>query len=294
MMTPRADSSTEHPRPFRAALVQTRVEDGEPHRNFDRVVGLVRESPPADLWVLPELWTTGYAHDSWQATAESFTPEAVERLGELAAERSAWIAGSMVSLDDGGRLVNRLWVQGPGGERTTYDKAHLFGPMGEPQRMAPGMGRVSFALFGWSVAPSICFDLRFPEMYRLDALDGANLFLVVSAWPHVRSEVFDTLCRARAIENQAYVVACNRTGDGTDGTAFAGRSAVVAPDGTIVGRMDREDAVRHLELDPSVLETVRRTPHLGLRRKGIDWRDGSPAADTTAELEHPSTSATPS
>ena len=263
-------------RRLRVALVQLAIRDGEPEANLEHATASIRSADSADLYVLPELWTTGYAHDTWARVADRETPAIVESLAGLAAERGAYIAGSMISRDERGALVNRLWLVPPTGAAPIhYDKGHLFAPMGEDRYLSPGDRRVVAPICGWRAGLSICFDLRFPEMYRADALDRAELFLVVSEWPAVRAEAQRVLARARAIENQTFVVLCNRVGTATDGTRFDGGSIVVAPDGTVMADAGGDEGVVHATLDAEAIRAVRRQmPLLELRREGLDWAAG--------------------
>ncbi len=267
-------------RRLRVALVQLAIRDGQPALNLEHATASIRGAGPADLYVLPELWTTGYAHDTWGRVADRETPAIVESLAALAAECGAYIAGSMVSRDERGALVNRLWLVPPTGAAPVhYDKGHLIALMGEDRYLSPGSRRVVTSLGDWRVGLSICFDLRFPEMYRADALDGAELFLVVSAWPAARAEAQRVLARARAIENQAFVVLCNRVGTAADGTRFDGGSVVVAPDGKIVADAGDAEGVTHATLDAEMIRAVRRQmPLLELRREGLDWAAGHGSA----------------
>lgn len=258
---------------LRVALVQLAVRDGEPQRNFDRAVALIDASGPADVYVLPELWTTGYAHETWRPAAETDTPARCRALQELARARGASIAGSMISLDGDGRLANRLWLFGAdGGAPATYDKGHLFAPMGEHLHLAPGRDRTRASLADWTVGLSLCFDLRFPEMYRNDALDGVELFVVSAAWPAERAAALHTLARARAIENQAFLALCNRAGAGRDGMAFGGGSMLVAPDGALVVECGAGESVAIGTVDRGVVATTREAlPVLAQRRAGLDY-----------------------
>lgn len=259
-------------RRLRVALIQLAIRDGQPAMNLERATALIRSAGPADLYVLPELWTTGYAHDTWARVADRETPAIVESLAALAAECGAYIAGSMISRDVRGALVNRLWLVPPTGAAPVhYDKGHLFAPMGEDRYLSPGSRRVVAPLGGWRAGLSICFDLRFPEMYRADALDGAELFVVVSEWPAARAQAQRVLARARAIENQAFVVLCNRVGTGADGTRFDGGSVVVAPDGRIMADAGDGEGAACATLDVEAIHALRRQmPLLELRREGLD------------------------
>ena len=262
---------------LRVALVQLAVVDGDPAANLARAVALVDAAPAADLYLLPELFTTGYAHDVWAAAARGATPGAVDALARLAERRGAWVGGSMIAATEGGGLANRMYLLGPEGGRTAYDKAHLFPPMGEPERLTAG-GRRAQACVGRGTAAartslSVCFDLRFPEQYRRDAADGATLFACVAEWPHARGDVLRLLARARAVENQAWLALCNRAGPAADGTVFAGGSCVISPDGVVVvDAGETPDAVVVAEVDVAASLRARAAfPVLPLRRPGVDW-----------------------
>ncbi|GJG89030.1 nitrilase [Gemmatimonadetes bacterium T265] len=265
--------------PLRVALVQLAVADGEPADNLARAAALIRGAPAADLYLLPELFTTGYAHDAWAQAARESTPGVAATLQQLADARGAWIGGSMIAEVAGGGLANRFHLFAPAGAAgaapVTYDKAHLFPPMGEPGRLTPGGARVRSCVgrgVAADVALSICFDLRFPEQYRLDAVAGATLFACVAEWPHPRGDTLRLLARARAAENQAWLALCNRVGPARDGTVFCGGSCVIAPDGAVVADAgDGVDTVTVAEVDVGAAHRARAGfAVLGLRVPGVD------------------------
>lgn len=255
------------------ALVQLAVRDGDPAANMKRAAELIEAAPTAELYVLPELWTTGYAHDTWMEAALESTPIAIENLGRIARLTASTIAGSTVAVNEYGELVNRVSLIGPEGSIVaTYDKVHLFAPMGEPRLMRAGTRRARCRIDPFTAALSICYDLRFPEMYRLDALDGADMFLIVAAWPQARVEVMRTLAAARAIENQAFVVLCNRAGVGAGGTEFGGASCILGPDGTTVACCAADETVLSGVLMTGALMSARGdSPILRQRSAGVDW-----------------------
>jgi omega-amidase len=254
------------------ALVQLCIEDGDAHANLSRAEGILGAAPPADLYLLPELWSTGYGHAVWERAAVDSTPEVVSWLRHIAAQRRATMGGSLISRGQSGRLVNRFWLIGPSGETAWYDKGHLFSPLHEPAHLEAGRQRTRVRLDSWCAALSICFDLRFPEHYRRDALDGADLFLVVAAWPHPRSAVLNTLSRARAIENQAVLALCNRVGPGTPNLQYCGGSMVVLPGGEVIADAGSEECVVVAEVDSSCVHEAREgMPVLPLRAEGLDW-----------------------
>jgi predicted amidohydrolase len=257
---------------LRVSLVQMNITDGDPARNLARAEELIGGHPGAQLYLLPELWTTGYTHDAWPALAKETTPGVLEALTVAAHRHSTIIGGTLISLDDHARLVNRFWLVGEGGVLGCYDKAHLFAPMGEPRHLAPGTQRQCVRLDGWTAALSICYDLRFPEMYRLDAVAGATLFLVPSEWPAERGEAMRALAVARALENQAYVALTNRTGVAADGTRFGGGSLIVGPGGEVVAELAEGPGVVTAVLESSRIADVRGpSAHYTGRRSGVDY-----------------------
>ncbi len=265
------------PTSLRIALVQLAVVDGDPTRNVARADALVADAPDADLYLLPELWTTGYAHAAWRDAAQAHTPHAVAWMQRIARTRDAWVGGSIISERTDGGLANRCWIVSPDeGEPVCYDKAHLFAPMAEPEYLTGGGARVRTRIgrddAAVDAAFSICYDLRFPEQYRQDALDGAELFVVPSEWPHPRSDALRLFVRARAAENQAYLALCNRTGPADDGTVFCGGSCIVAPTGDVVVDAGEHEGVVVGEIDRAFMARVRADASVLTRRvAGVDY-----------------------
>lgn len=256
---------------LRVALVQMEVADGDPARNLAQAEQMIAGHAGADLYLLPELWTTGYVHAAWPALAK-MTPDVLKDLGRIAGDRRAVVGGTLISTNADGQLVNRFWLVGKNGVMGCYDKAHLFPPMGEPAHLAPGTSRSRVSLGPWTAALSICYDLRFPEMYRRDAVDGADLFLVPSEWPAERAGAMQALAVARAIENQAYVALTNRVGVAADGTSFRGGSLIIAPDGEIVTSAGGQAGVvvGTLAFD-RIAVTRGQEAHFAGRRPGVDY-----------------------
>lgn len=257
---------------FRISLVQMEITDGEPARNLDVAERLIGAHPGADLYLLPELWTSGYAHRRWPAIADQHTPGTLDALTRIAHTHHTLVGGTLVSLNGDGRLVNRFWLVGGQGPLARYDKAHLFQPMDEPRYLVPGAARQRIRIGAWTAALSICYDLRFPEMYRQDAVDGADLFLVPAEWPVERADAMRALAVARAIENQAYLALTNRVGVAADGTRFAGGSLIVGPDGETVVAAGVQAGVVTGMLDFSRIAGVRGpVAHHAGRRPGVDY-----------------------
>ena len=170
----------------------------------------------------------------------------------LAAEYQVAVLAGVVARSKEGRLANEAVVFSPTGtELTRYRKIHPFTGGGEHEHYSAGSQHSVFEWSGFRIAPFICYDLRFPELFRPAARDGAELFVIVANWPEKRSEHWVRLLQARAIENQAFVLGVNRTG--TDPSlVYDGRSCLFDPHGNEVFQAGRTEQVITAEIDPAV------------------------------------------
>lgn len=217
------------------ALVQMDCLVGDPTANFAVAAGHVAEAARrgSQLVLLPELWSTAYALERAPELASPLARDAGEEgwfgaFAGLAQQHGVWLAGSLLEARNG-RYYNCLALYGPDGRlHSAYRKIHLFRLMREEQYLAPGEAAVLADPPWGRTGLAICYDLRFPELFRRYALGGAQLLLIPAEWPHPRREHWRTLLRARAIENQCFVAACNRIGTTGDNTFF-GASAIVDP-----------------------------------------------------------------
>jgi omega-amidase len=227
----------------------------------------------AELVVFPEMVDTGYSMPVIQKHATPWTEGAVPELRKIAQAFSiAIICG--VSERDGASIYNSQAFVDPNGDVVTkYRKSHLFSPppVEEQKCFSPGNEFCTFAMDGIRFALSICYDLRFPEMFRKPAVnDNANAFVISSAWPFPRMEHLRALALARAIENQSYVILSNRVGI-DEGVAFCGSSAIIDPYGVLVAAAsaDREELIS-AELSQEVIASVRnRMPVFEHRRADL-------------------------
>lgn len=251
---------------LRVAVIQLAYGDDESKADrTSRVADLVR-AQRADLVVLPELWPNGgFSYDTWEGGAETLDGPVVTALRGAARDIGATVhMGSLVERDDAGRLFNTSVLLGPGGDvLATYRKVHLFGfGDGEPKLMTAGDGPVVHGRYGLAT----CYDLRFPEMFRALLDGGAEVVLLPAAWPAKRVGHWQLLARARAVENQSYVVACNTAGTHA-GVPMGGRSAVVDPWGEVLAEAGDGEEVLAVELDLDHLRTTRTSfPVLADRR----------------------------
>jgi omega-amidase len=178
-----------------------------------------------DLVVLPETFTTGFSMEV-QSLAEPAGGPTAQWLTQLAARLDAVVTGSVITCD-GGHYYNRLLWAAPGAPLRHYDKRHLFRMGREHQYFTPGRAAWSVTWRGFRVCPLVCYDLRFPVFSRRRADLDYDLLIYVANWPAPRADAWSQLLRARAIENQAYVIGVNRVGDDGHGVAYNGDSAAI-------------------------------------------------------------------
>ncbi|WP_031509096.1 carbon-nitrogen family hydrolase [Streptomyces megasporus] len=254
---------------MRASLIQIGVDQDETvEARRARAAALVREQSAADLVVLPELWTVGaFAFDSFTPEAEPVRgpgARTAEAMSEAAREAGVWLhAGSVVERAEGpdGETVhyNTALVFSPdGGLAATYRKIHRFGfDRGEATLMAAGAEPVTVPLPDTTLGLATCYDLRFPELFRALTGAGAQVLVVPAGWPARRAAHWSLLARARAVENQCYVLACGTAGAHA-GVPQAGRSVIVDPWGeTLAEAAGSEEEVVTADLDPAYVAKVR-------------------------------------
>jgi len=233
--------------------------DGEANLRFFDV--LLAGLTGRDLILLPEMFTTGFAMEA----AKSSLPEArvIAWLQDKARSTNAMIGGSVAVQTPLG-AVNRFLLVEPNGTAHRYDKRHLFRMAGEHQHYLAGEKREIVAFRGWRILPQICYDLRFPVFSR--SRNDYDLALYVANWPAARAAHWQALLLARAIENQAYVAGCNRTGNDANGHSYSGDSQIISPQGEILAAGEpHQPAVLNAQL---LLETLRE-----YRERFPAWRD---------------------
>jgi len=243
------------------SLGQMDVKLGEPEANFERAAEWTQEAAHrgSQLVLFPELWSTAYALEDWRQLAAEIDSEAgmFARVAGLARQHRIAVGGSLLEKKDG-RAYNTFALYGPEGHlQAAYSKVHLFRLMDEDRWLAPG-DRLRLVETDWGLTGlGICYDLRFPEMFRRYALGGARLVLLPSEWPSRRSAHWQVLLRARAIENQMFMAAVNRVGE-SKGEHFGGQSAVIDPWGEAVVEGGSQDVLLTAEIDLDQVDEVRR------------------------------------
>ena len=219
----------------------------------------------AGVVVLPEMFATGFSMNP-AVTAEPADGPTPTFLRALARDLGVTVIGGYVRDAGGGLGANTALAVGPdGGDLAAYVKTHLIGILGEDRAHVAGDRPCPFTAAGVPAACFVCYDLRFPELFRLVAADVA-MMVVIASWPAARQRHWDALLAARAIENQCWVVGVNRVGEG-GGLAFTGGTAIIDPLGQIVAHGGQTAGLVTAVVDADRVATVRRDfPFLGDRR----------------------------
>ena len=204
------------------SLIQTPLTWEDAEANRKRFTSLIDGIEATDLIILPEMFSTGFTMKP-EVVAEEMDGPTVAWVKSMAVEKDCAVTGSLV-IKEKGNYYNRLLFVYPGGEVKTYDKRHLFSLAGEDKVYTPGRERLIVEYKGWKICPLVCYDLRFPVFSR--NTEDFDLALYVANWPAARVLAWDTLLKARAIENMCYVAGVNRTGQDNNGHSYPGHSQV--------------------------------------------------------------------
>ena len=236
------------------ALLQTEVALGNPRANLTQAEPWIARlaAQGAEIALLPELWATGYALERAASLADPLGQGVFAAMARWAQTYGLAVGGSHLERTSAG-VYNTFALSGPDGTLwSAYRKIHLFGPLAEARYLSAG-DRVVVAPSPWGpLGLAICYDLRFPEIFRLQAVAGARLLLLVAEWPRERIDHWHVLLRARAVENQAFVAAVNRVGQ-----AFGGGSSVVSPKGKLLGRLAAQPDALLLTIDLGRADALR-------------------------------------
>jgi len=244
---------------MKITILQQDIVWAKPAVNCQAAERAIAANPGSDLYVLPEMFSTGFA--TRPAGIAEADGGSLQWMQATARATGAAICGS-IATEDGGRYYNRFYFVEPDGRVTTYDKRHLFTFGGEDKTFTAGTRRPIISYRGLRFLPEVCYDLRFPVWARNGhyATDQCyDLIIYVASWPQVRQQAWDTLLRARAIENQCFVAGVNRVG-ADPGNVYAGGSVVLDPWGnTLVRCPDGEPSAATATLDLPALEAFRQS-----------------------------------
>lgn len=214
---------------------------------------------PTHIVMLPEMFSTGFSMKPDQL-AEPIEGETFKWMNRIASMKKIILAGSLI-IEEKGKFYNRLIWMLPNGQWGHYDKKHLFAYGEEDRFYTPGTSRVISSVNGWKINLQVCYDLRFPVWARQQF--GHNnefeydVLIYVANWPEKRNTAWKTLLRARAIENQCYVVGVNRTGTDGNDIYYSGDSMVIDPLGEVLYHKEKEDDVATVGLSKDHLQEVR-------------------------------------
>lgn len=237
------------------AVLQPSIRWHNPSFNLQYIENHICEYPKSiDLWVLPELFTTGFTMRPHEV-AESMDGPTVGWMKQTASTFQTAIAGSIVIQEDA-NFFNRFVMVQPNGAVDVYDKKHPYTPSGEGNVYQAGTHNVCIEFKGWRIRPLICYDLRFPVWAR--NTDAYDLLLVVANWPKARIQAWNALLQARAIENMAYAIGVNRTGTDHHQLEYPGHSAVYDALGNEILVLDAHKEVGVVSMNLKKLHQLRK------------------------------------
>ena len=208
----------------------------------------------ADLVILPEMFSTGFTMNP-SRVAETMQGESISWMKRCAERTGSAVCGSL-AIEENGHFYNRLLFVKPSGEIQHYDKRHLFTMAGEPEAYAAGKDRLVLEYKGWKLCPLVCYDLRFPVFSRNDV--DYDLLIYVANWPEPRIMAWDTLLKARAIENVCYVAGINRVGQDGNGHRYPGHSQVLDCFGNGMASCGDQATTVQIRLDRNSLQEARK------------------------------------
>ncbi len=243
---------------MKIALIQMQVLEKNKEVNARHGLELIQQAAgDNDLVILPEIWTTGYSLGHLKKEAEEMDNEFIRSLQDIAKENQCLLLPGSVPMKREDKIFNTsIAIDRTGKIVNVYDKVHLFQMYHEDRFFAAGDKFNCYELDGVTVASTICYDLRFPELYRHMALAGAKICFAVAEWPDTRGAIWRLLLQARAAENHMFVVGVNAVG--TSGKQkFFGHSMVCAPDGRIVAEGGTEEEIIRTEINLDEVEQVR-------------------------------------
>lgn len=237
------------------SLLQTDINWAKPEENICKAEQLMAECEDSDLYVLPEMWATGFATKPEGIAEEEQTSQALAWMRQTAARKHCAISGSLAIRLQDGSYRNRHYFVTPD-EVSFYDKRHLFSHGHEDEHYTRGSHAVIAEWQGWRFQLQTCYDLRFPVFSRYGKAGEYDAIIYVANWPESRQLAWDTLIRARAIENQCYMVAVNRVGDDSK-CHYVGGSAVIDPIGRTVAGCPLGEHPATVELSIEKLREMR-------------------------------------
>jgi predicted amidohydrolase len=234
---------------------------GDPIKNYENATKLLKKAmeQKPDIIVLPELWTTGYDLTRLEKISDKNAIETIKFLKSAAKNFQVHFVGGSVANQEETGVKNTLLVISKDGKLVhQYNKLHLFRLMDEHLYLEAGNEKGLFELENHQFAGVICYDIRFPEWIRSHTAEGAEALFVVAEWPAPRLPHWKALLIARAIENQCYVIACNRSGSDPN-NQFAGHSLIIDPWGEVLAEADEHEGILSTEIDLDRVKDIRKS-----------------------------------
>lgn len=219
------------------SLVQYDITWEDKYANRRKIENLIQQIESTDMIVLPEMFSTGFSMNV-ESMAEQVDGQTVVWLKKIAKEKDVAICGSII-IQENNQYFNRLLFVEPDGKINSYDKRHLFTMGNEQKYYTPGEKQLIVEFKGFRILPLVCYDLRFPVWSRNRG--NFDLMIYVANWPAPRQKAWKTLLRARAIENQSYLVAVNRTGTDVNGIVYVGGSYTIDAKGKIIQQLSKNE-----------------------------------------------------
>ena len=235
------------------ALIQEDIVWENSYANLNLFDKKLKNIAAADLVILPEMFNTGFSMNP-EKVAQGKNGVAVSWMKEKAIEGNFAMIGS-IATQENNKYYNRLMMSYPCTSVKHYDKRHLFRMGGEHEEYSAGTESKVWPYFGWRIKALVCYDLRFPVWSRNK--NDYDLLIYIANWPAPRAEVWKTLLKARAIENQCYVVGVNRVGQDGRGIKYNGDSMVVDPKGIVIEKLDNKPGIITSQLNLSELNVFR-------------------------------------
>jgi omega-amidase len=245
---------------FKVACLQMDIAFGNPNENYQKAERLIEEAMKQnpDIIVFPELWTTGYDLTRLDAIADKGAVTTIDFFKKAALKYQVHFVGGSVANQSEQGVKNTLLIINKKGQHVhSYSKLHLFKLMDEHLYLEAGEEKGLFELDNHPFAGVICYDIRFPEWIRAHTANGAEALFVVAEWPAPRLSHWRSLLIARAIENQAFVIACNRSGHDSN-NEFAGHSMIIDPWGEVIAEAGATEEILSVAIELDLVKDIRK------------------------------------
>ncbi|MEH7177384.1 carbon-nitrogen family hydrolase [Neobacillus vireti] len=242
------------------SCLQMDIAFGDPNKNYQNAEKLIKEAmkEKPDIIVLPELWTTGYDLTRLDTIADKGSAKTIDFLKNAAKKYKVhFVGGSVANQSDNGVKNTLIIIDNNGQLVHSYSKLHLFKLMHEHLYLKAGDEKGLFQLDNRNFAGVICYDIRFPEWIRAHTSEGAEVLFVVAEWPSPRLSHWRSLLIARAIENQCFVIACNRSGHDPN-NEFAGHSMLIDPWGAVIAEAGAKEEILSAVIELDLVKDIRK------------------------------------